>query len=66
MRKHAVVTVTKSDKIQLDGVEESLPALASALKKMKDSGEVDVVIKPTSRQSSFRPDSGDFIKTELI
>jgi len=44
VRKHAIVTVTKSDLIQLDGVEETLPALSSALKRMKDSGEVDVVI----------------------
>jgi biopolymer transport protein ExbD len=44
VRKHAIVTVTKSDLIQLDGVEETLPELSSALKRMKDSGEVDVVI----------------------
>ena len=44
VHKHAIVTVNRSDKIQLDGVDETLPALTAALKQMKNAGEVDVVI----------------------
>lgn len=44
VHKHAIVTVTRSGNIQLDGVEQTLPALSSALTQMNGNGEVDVVI----------------------
>ena len=44
VRKHAVVTVAKSGQVQLDGSDYSISGLASALKQMKSSGEIDVVI----------------------
>lgn len=44
VRKHAVVTVAKTGQVQLDGADSSLIGLSSALKQIKSSGEVDVVI----------------------
>jgi biopolymer transport protein ExbD len=44
VRKHAVVTVAKTGEVQLDGSGYSLPGLSSALKQMKSSDDVDVVI----------------------
>lgn len=44
VRKHAVVTVAKSGQVQLDGAEYSIIGLSSALKQMKSSDDVDVVI----------------------
>lgn len=44
VRKHAVVTVAKSGQVQLDGSDYSIAGLASVLKQMKSSGEIDVVI----------------------
>ena len=44
VRKHAVVTVSKAEQVQLDGSAYSLAGLASALKQLKAVGEVDVVI----------------------
>lgn len=44
VHKHAVVTVSKSGQLQLDGVDFALGDLSSALKKMKLAGEIDVVI----------------------
>lgn len=42
--KHALVTVAKSGQIQLDGADSSLATLPAALKQLKASGDVDVVI----------------------
>ena len=44
VHKHAVVTVAKTGQLQLDGLDYALGDLASALKQMKLSGEMDVVI----------------------
>lgn len=44
VRKHAVVTVAKSGQVQLDGTDYSIIGLSSALKQMKTSDDVDVVI----------------------
>ena len=44
VRKHAVVTVAKSGQVQLDGSDYSIAGLSSALRQMKASGEIDVVI----------------------
>jgi biopolymer transport protein ExbD len=44
IRKHAVVTVAKTGQVQLDGAEYSLLALTSALRQLKSSDDVDVVI----------------------
>lgn len=44
VRKHAVVTVAKNGVVQLDGTAYSIDGLSSALKQMKSSGELDVVI----------------------
>ena len=44
VRKHAVVTVAKTGVVQLNGDDYSLSGLSSALKQMKASDEVDVVI----------------------
>ncbi len=44
VRKQAVVTVAKSGQVQLDGSDYSIAGLASVLKQMKSSGEIDVVI----------------------
>jgi biopolymer transport protein ExbD len=42
--KHAVVTVAPAGQVQLDGTDYSLEGLTSALKQLKASGDVDVVI----------------------
>ena len=44
VRKHAVVTVAKNGEVQLDGTSYSIEGLSSALKQLKSSGELDVVI----------------------
>jgi biopolymer transport protein ExbD len=44
VRKHAVVTIAPSGQVQLDGTDYSLAGLSSALKQLKASGDVDVVI----------------------
>jgi biopolymer transport protein ExbD len=44
VRKHAIVTVAPNGQVQLDGTDYSLAGMASALKQLKASGEVDVVI----------------------
>lgn len=44
VRKHAVVTIAPSGQIQLDGSDYSLVGMSSALKQLKASGDVDVVI----------------------
>jgi biopolymer transport protein ExbD len=44
VRKHAVVTITPSGQVQLDGTDYSLAGMSSALKQLKASGDVDVVI----------------------
>lgn len=44
VHKHAVVTISPSGQVQLDGSDYSLPGLSSALKKLKEAGDVDVVI----------------------
>jgi len=44
VRKHAVVTVAPSGQVQLDGTDYSLAGMSSALKQLKDSGDVDVII----------------------
>ena len=44
VRKHAVVTVAKTGRVQLDGVDYLVADLTVALKVLKASGEVDVVI----------------------
>lgn len=46
VRKHAVVTVTKSGAIQLDGIDYTLADLLPALSKLKQAEEnVDVVVR---------------------
>lgn len=44
VRKHAVVTIASNGQVQLDGTDYSLAGMSSALKQLKDSGDVDVVI----------------------
>lgn len=44
VRKHAVVTIAPAGQVQLDGTNYSLAGLSSALKQLKASGDVDVVI----------------------
>jgi biopolymer transport protein ExbD len=44
VRKHAVVTIAPSGQVQLDGTDYSLVGMSSALKQLKASGDVDVVI----------------------
>jgi biopolymer transport protein ExbD len=44
VRKHAVVTISPSGQVQLDGTDYSLAGISSALKQLKASGDVDVVI----------------------
>ncbi|OIQ94380.1 biopolymer transport protein ExbD [mine drainage metagenome] len=44
VRKHAVVTISPAGQVQLDGTDYSLAGLSSALKQLKESGDVDVVI----------------------
>jgi biopolymer transport protein ExbD len=44
VRKHVVVTVAKTGQIQLDGSDFTLARLPVALKQLKASGDVDVVI----------------------
>jgi biopolymer transport protein ExbD len=44
VRKHAVVTIAPQGQVQLDGTDYSLAGLSSALKQLKASGDVDVVI----------------------
>jgi biopolymer transport protein ExbD len=44
VRKHAIVTIAPNGQVQLDGTDYSLAGMASALKQLKASGEVDVVI----------------------
>ncbi len=44
VHKHAVVTISPSGQVQLDGTDYSLEGLSSALKQLKASGDVDVVI----------------------
>jgi biopolymer transport protein ExbD len=44
VRKHAVVTIAPNGLVQLDGTDYSLAGMSSALKQLKDSGDVDVVI----------------------
>jgi biopolymer transport protein ExbD len=44
VRKHAVVTIAPAGQVQLDGTDYSLAGLSSALKQLKASGNVDVVI----------------------
>jgi len=44
VRKHAVVTIAPAGQVQLDGTDYSLAGLSSALKQLKASGDVDVVI----------------------
>jgi biopolymer transport protein ExbD len=44
VRKHAVVTIAPNGQVQLDGTDYSLAGMSSALKQLKDAGEVDVVI----------------------
>jgi biopolymer transport protein ExbD len=44
VRKHAVVTISPAGQVQLDGTDYSLAGLSSALKQLKASGDVDVVI----------------------
>jgi len=44
VRKHVVVTVAKTGQIQLDGSDFTLARLSAALKQLKASGDVDVVI----------------------
>jgi biopolymer transport protein ExbD len=44
VRKHAVVTIVPSGQVQLDGTDYSLAGMSSALKQLKASGDVDVVI----------------------
>lgn len=44
VRKHVVVTVAKTGQIQLDGSDFTLTRLPLALKQLKASGDVDVVI----------------------
>jgi len=44
VRTHAVVTVAKSGQVQLDGTDYAITGLSSALKQMKSSSDVDVVI----------------------
>jgi biopolymer transport protein ExbD len=44
VHKHAVVTISPAGQVQLDGTDYSLEGLSSALKQLKASGDVDVVI----------------------
>lgn len=44
VRKHAVVTISPDGRVQLDGVDYSLEGMSFALRQLKNSGEVDVVI----------------------
>lgn len=44
VRKHAVVTIAPSGQVQLDGSDYSLSGMSSALKQLKATGDVDVVI----------------------
>jgi biopolymer transport protein ExbD len=44
VRKHAIVTIAPSGQVQLDGTDYTLAGISSALKQLKASGEVDVVI----------------------
>lgn len=44
VRKHAVVTIAPSGRVQLNGDDYSLEGMSSALRQMKSEGEVDVVI----------------------
>lgn len=44
VRKHAVVTISPDGRVQLDGSDYSLEGMSSALKQLKTTGEVDVVI----------------------
>jgi biopolymer transport protein ExbD len=44
VRKHAVVTIAPNGLVQLDGTDYSLAGMSSALKQLKASGDVDVVI----------------------
>jgi biopolymer transport protein ExbD len=44
VRKHAVVTIAPNGQMQLDGTDYSLAGISSALKQLKASGDVDVVI----------------------
>ena len=44
VRKHAVVTIAPAGQVQLDGMDYSLAGMTSALKQLKESGDVDVVI----------------------
>lgn len=44
VQKHAVVTISPAGQVQLDGTDYSLEGLSSALKQLKASGDVDVVI----------------------
>lgn len=44
VHRHAVVTVARTGQVQLDGTDYSMDGLSSALKQLKSSGEIDVVI----------------------
>lgn len=45
-RKHAVVTVTKAGRLQLDGVDHTLPELVAALEKLGHAEQnLDVVVR---------------------
>jgi biopolymer transport protein ExbD len=44
VRKHAVVTIAKTGQLQIDGTDYPMAGVLPALKQMKSSGDVDVVI----------------------